>query len=190
MSQPDRDPDCAVCQLNAGEKPIPGGVIFTNDMWLLRHNPPPYGLAGWMMLHTQRHVGGPADFTDAEAAIFGPALRHFRIDRPHDARAGEPQDKKQERHPDRRAKHVRQLPQRPQPDQPVYRQPEQSQKAAIGVLFAGKQPRQQAFGEEDEAGKGNRKLTDQGERMERVPATLRGGQRSGHPHRSCLSPHQ
>lgn len=77
MSQPDRDPDCAVCQLNAGEKPIPGGVIFTNDMWLLRHNPPPYGLAGWMMLHTQRHVGGPADFTDAEAAIFGPALRHF-----------------------------------------------------------------------------------------------------------------
>ena len=30
-----------------------------------------------MMLHPQRHVQGPAHFTDEEAANFGPLLRHL-----------------------------------------------------------------------------------------------------------------
>ena len=58
MSSTDYDPTCDVCKINAGEAPIEGGVIFQNDLWLIRHTPEPYGLAGWMMLHTQRHVPG------------------------------------------------------------------------------------------------------------------------------------
>jgi diadenosine tetraphosphate (Ap4A) HIT family hydrolase len=68
---------CGVCDVNTGAKPTPGGVIFENGLWLVRLSGPPYAVPGWMMLHTQRHVGGPAHFDDAEAANFGPALRHF-----------------------------------------------------------------------------------------------------------------
>jgi diadenosine tetraphosphate (Ap4A) HIT family hydrolase len=51
-------------------------VIWENDLWFVRHAPSPAGLAGWTMLNSQRHVQGPAHFTDEEAASFGPVLRH------------------------------------------------------------------------------------------------------------------
>jgi len=44
----------------------------------VRHAGPPFGVPGWMMLMTRRHVGGPAHFDDAEAASFGPTLRHLQ----------------------------------------------------------------------------------------------------------------
>lgn len=68
---------CSVCKANAGDVPSPGGVIWEDELWLVRHAPPPFPLAGWLMFHTQRHVQGPAHFTDEEAASFGPILRHF-----------------------------------------------------------------------------------------------------------------
>jgi diadenosine tetraphosphate (Ap4A) HIT family hydrolase len=77
MRHASHDAGCGICRANAGETAIPGGVIFENDLWLVRHSPPPYGVAGWMTLHSQRHVGGPAHFNDAEAASFGPTLRHL-----------------------------------------------------------------------------------------------------------------
>lgn len=77
MRHGSHDPACGICRANAGEAPIAGGVIFENDLWLVRHSPPPYGVAGWMTLHSQRHVGGPAHFDDAEAASFSPTLRHL-----------------------------------------------------------------------------------------------------------------
>jgi diadenosine tetraphosphate (Ap4A) HIT family hydrolase len=77
MRHASHDPGCGICRSNAGETPIAGGVIFENDLWLVRHSPPPYGVAGWMTLQSQRHVGGPAHFNDAEAASFGPTLRHL-----------------------------------------------------------------------------------------------------------------
>ena len=77
MRHSSHDATCNICRANAGESPIPGGIIFENDLWLVRHSPPPYGVAGWMTLHSQRHVGGPAHFDDAEAASFGPMLRHL-----------------------------------------------------------------------------------------------------------------
>ncbi|MBM4437352.1 MAG: hypothetical protein FJ029_08980 [Actinobacteria bacterium] len=77
MRHPSYDSTCGICQQNAGEKPIWGDVVFENDLWLLRHAPPPFGVAGWMTMQTQRHVGGPAHFNDDEARNFGPALRHF-----------------------------------------------------------------------------------------------------------------
>lgn len=77
MRHASHDPNCGICLANSGERPIAGGVIWENDKWLVRHSPPPYGVAGWMTLHSQRHVGGPAHFDDAEAASFGPTLRHL-----------------------------------------------------------------------------------------------------------------
>ncbi|MCY3912025.1 MAG: HIT domain-containing protein [Chloroflexi bacterium] len=77
MRHPSYDPACDVCHANAGEAPSPGGVIFANDLWFVRHTPPPAPLAGWMMLHPQRHVQGPAHFTDEETENFGPVLRHL-----------------------------------------------------------------------------------------------------------------
>lgn len=76
MKHASYDPKCGVCKQNAGEIDIPGGVLWQNDLWLVRHGAPPYTLAGWTMFHAQRHVQGPAHFNDAEAASFGPVLRH------------------------------------------------------------------------------------------------------------------
>ena len=67
---------CSVCKANAGDVPSPGGVIWEDKLWFVRHVPPPYALAGWTMFNTQRHVQGPAHFTDEEAEAFGPVLRH------------------------------------------------------------------------------------------------------------------
>ena len=77
MKHASNEESCPVCKANSGESPSPGGVVWENDLWFLRHAPPPYALAGWMMLHTQRHVQGPAHFTDEEASAFGPVLKHI-----------------------------------------------------------------------------------------------------------------
>jgi diadenosine tetraphosphate (Ap4A) HIT family hydrolase len=67
---------CGVCCENAGEWPLPPfGAIWEDDFWLLRHAPPPFAIAGWVTLHAKRHVPNPADFTEEEAAAFGPVLR-------------------------------------------------------------------------------------------------------------------
>jgi diadenosine tetraphosphate (Ap4A) HIT family hydrolase len=68
------DPSCGVCLSVAG--PTPSLPIYEDGLWHVRHMAPA-GVPGWMMMITQRHVGGPAHFDDREAASFGPALRHF-----------------------------------------------------------------------------------------------------------------
>jgi diadenosine tetraphosphate (Ap4A) HIT family hydrolase len=68
------EPSCGVCQSLAGAQPA--AALYEDDLWHVRHGDPA-GVPGWMMLITQRHVGGPAHFDDAETAAFGPALRHF-----------------------------------------------------------------------------------------------------------------
>lgn len=77
MEHASHDPKCAICRSNSGELALAGGVIWEDEHWLLRHSPPPAPLAGWLMLQTQRHVQGPAHFTDDEAKAFGPVLRHL-----------------------------------------------------------------------------------------------------------------
>ena len=67
---------CGVCDSLSGAARDDGAIVHENDLWHVRHGGAPYGVAGWMMLVTQRHVGGPAHFDDAEAASFGPTLRH------------------------------------------------------------------------------------------------------------------
>jgi diadenosine tetraphosphate (Ap4A) HIT family hydrolase len=66
---------CGVCASLAG--PEAKTPLYEDDLWHLRHMDAPYGVAGWMLLITKRHVGGPAHFDDGEARAFGPALRHF-----------------------------------------------------------------------------------------------------------------
>ena len=69
------DATCGVCASVAGPHPV--APLFENALWNVRHIEAPYGVAGWMMLISQRHVGGPAHFDDREAASFGPTLRHL-----------------------------------------------------------------------------------------------------------------
>lgn len=68
-------PTCGVCESLSGPSPSP--ALFENSLWHVRHIDPPYGVPGWMMVISQRHVGGPAHFDDREAASFGPTLRRL-----------------------------------------------------------------------------------------------------------------
>jgi diadenosine tetraphosphate (Ap4A) HIT family hydrolase len=77
LKHPSNDPSCGVCKFATGETPIPGGPVYEDERWLIRHAPAPYGVPGWMTLPSQRHTPGIAHFDDAEAKDFGPALRHF-----------------------------------------------------------------------------------------------------------------
>lgn len=78
MKHPSNDSSCAICKANTGEAPIPGGIVFENDLWLVRHLAPGRGVPGWMMVQSQRHVAGISSFNDVEAANFGPAMRHLQ----------------------------------------------------------------------------------------------------------------
>jgi diadenosine tetraphosphate (Ap4A) HIT family hydrolase len=75
VRHPSFEPSCGVCQSLSGDHPAT--ALFQNELWQVRHIDPPYGVPGWMMLVSQRHVGGPAHFDDREAASFGPTLRHL-----------------------------------------------------------------------------------------------------------------
>jgi len=74
MKHPTFEPSCGVCQSLGG--PEPSAALYEDELWHVRHAEPA-GVPGWMLLITQRHVGGPAHFDDREAAAFGLALRHF-----------------------------------------------------------------------------------------------------------------
>lgn len=67
-------PACGVCALHArvGGPPL---IAWTDGMWLVRHHAHPAPLAGWFLLDSVRCVRNAADFSDAEAAAFGPVLR-------------------------------------------------------------------------------------------------------------------
>jgi diadenosine tetraphosphate (Ap4A) HIT family hydrolase len=71
------DPTCGICAVSTGQREVPHGILYEDDLWVVRHSAPPYGVAGWLTLQTRRHCPEPASFNDAEAASFGPTLRHF-----------------------------------------------------------------------------------------------------------------
>lgn len=66
---------CAVCGFEHPARRSPQLVAWEDDLWIVRHHMLPSPLAGWFMLVSRRHLGGPADLSDAEAAAFGPTLR-------------------------------------------------------------------------------------------------------------------
>jgi len=71
------DPNCRICAVNSGAVEVPHGLLYQDDLWVVRHSAPPYGVAGWLTLQTRRHVAEPADFNEAEARALGPTLRYF-----------------------------------------------------------------------------------------------------------------
>jgi diadenosine tetraphosphate (Ap4A) HIT family hydrolase len=95
---PARLPDCIICRQNdQSDSAYPVDIIAQNRLWLIHHMycGPPAGsppsaawgnpgaqtggdsdLPGHLLLHSQRHVHGPADFTDEEAGNFVFAVRH------------------------------------------------------------------------------------------------------------------
>lgn len=79
---------CAVCAFEHPTRRSPELVAWEDDLWILRHHMLPAPLAGWCMLVSRRHLGGPADLSDAEAASFGPTLR--RVSRAIKAVTGAP----------------------------------------------------------------------------------------------------
>src|SRR5271154_1309465 len=74
MTTPALD-SCAVCASLSG--PGRKEPLFENELWHVRHAAAPFGVPGWMMLISRRHVAGPASFNEEEAESFGLALRHF-----------------------------------------------------------------------------------------------------------------
>lgn len=66
---------CTVCGFEHPVRQAPDLVAWEDDLWIVRHHLPPAPLPGWFMLISRRHLGGPADLSDAEAAAFGPTLR-------------------------------------------------------------------------------------------------------------------
>jgi diadenosine tetraphosphate (Ap4A) HIT family hydrolase len=66
---------CAVCLLHQEQTAIHRWEIARDALWVLRHHPDPAPLLGWLLLDTRRHCGGPAEFTEAEAAGWGPAVQ-------------------------------------------------------------------------------------------------------------------
>ena len=71
------DPACRICSVSSGALEVPHGLLYQDDLWVVRHSAPPYGVAGWLTLQTRRHCPEPASFDDAEARSFGPTLRYF-----------------------------------------------------------------------------------------------------------------
>lgn len=62
------------CDLAAGRRPLPGGLIHRTKSWLVEHCIGPLGL-GTLIVKPERHVTSVADLSFAEAAELGPLLR-------------------------------------------------------------------------------------------------------------------
>ena len=72
----ENDPNCRICSVSTGDTELPHGILYQNDLWLVRHSAPPYGVAGWLTLQT-RGTAEPATSTMPRPPSFGPTLRYF-----------------------------------------------------------------------------------------------------------------
>jgi diadenosine tetraphosphate (Ap4A) HIT family hydrolase len=61
------------CDLTAGRRPLPGGLVHRTEHWLVEHCIGPLGV-GTLIVKPERHVEHVANLTDAEAAELGPLL--------------------------------------------------------------------------------------------------------------------
>ena len=68
-------PTCAVCRLHHDLDARARYEINRGPLWILRHHPDPAPLAGWLLLDTHRHIGGPIAFNPEEAAAWGGAVQ-------------------------------------------------------------------------------------------------------------------
>jgi diadenosine tetraphosphate (Ap4A) HIT family hydrolase len=73
MVSPARDSNCVICK----RLEDPAGLLFHNEIWQVRVTTPPTAVPGWVLLMSQRHLPGPAEFDEREALSFGPTVRHL-----------------------------------------------------------------------------------------------------------------
>src|SRR5580658_9198666 len=64
---------CLACDLAAGRRPLPGGLIHRSTFWLVEHCIGPLGL-GTLIVKPERHVTSVADLSEGEATELGPLL--------------------------------------------------------------------------------------------------------------------
>jgi diadenosine tetraphosphate (Ap4A) HIT family hydrolase len=62
---------CGVCRLHQDPVATERYEISRGPLWILRHHPDPAPLAGWLLLDSQRHIGGPIGFNPEEASAWG-----------------------------------------------------------------------------------------------------------------------
>ena len=66
---------CGVCEKHNDLAAQGDYEINRGPLWILRHHPDPAPLTGWLLLDACRHMGGPLEFTAAEASTWGPAVQ-------------------------------------------------------------------------------------------------------------------
>ena len=66
---------CPICRTHGDSSARRAYEIGRGSLWLLRHHPDPSPLVGWLLLDSRRHLAGPADFSNQEAAAWGLAVR-------------------------------------------------------------------------------------------------------------------
>lgn len=67
-------PGCFACDLSAGRRPLPGGLISASKHWRVEHCVGPLGV-GTLLVKPTRHVTRVAELTSDEAREMGPLLR-------------------------------------------------------------------------------------------------------------------
>jgi diadenosine tetraphosphate (Ap4A) HIT family hydrolase len=63
---------CAVCDCVTGRVRPPGGIVWSDDRFVLYGFPEPNPIPGYVILSSRRHVRGLYDLDAAEAAALGP----------------------------------------------------------------------------------------------------------------------
>ena len=66
--------NCLACALSSGEQPLPGGLIYRTEHWLVEHCIGPLGL-GTLIVKPERHVTAVAELSAEESQELGPLLR-------------------------------------------------------------------------------------------------------------------
>jgi diadenosine tetraphosphate (Ap4A) HIT family hydrolase len=68
--------ECWVCELIAGKRDVPGGIIAGDEHWVVDHCLGPFGV-GAFVLKTKEHRDSLWMLTDDETASLGPWLRRL-----------------------------------------------------------------------------------------------------------------
>ena len=79
MVSPHAEAPCAICALHADPVELAANEVWRSDLWLLRHHPHPSPLAGWCLLDSLRHCGGPMYFDPAEARDWGVVVQRASL---------------------------------------------------------------------------------------------------------------
>jgi diadenosine tetraphosphate (Ap4A) HIT family hydrolase len=66
---------CPFCSISAGAGTADAGIVYQDDLWLVRTISPTPAVAGWLLLQTQRHIPDSSALNEAETASFGPILQ-------------------------------------------------------------------------------------------------------------------